>query len=241
MKSGGGSGWRDRGCPCDVARTLAAAFQASARSLPAALRHPVFACRQGRLHRMGNPSPDTQSANPQASPQDCVAGCHAWHQQPEFAKRKPARCRCFACSQIPKRLHKIASQDATLRTSNQRLPSENRHDAGVSRASRSARRVSTRSRRKNAWQDATLGTSNRSLPSENRHDAGVSRASRSARRVSTRSRRKNAWQDAMLGTSNRRLPSENRHDAGVSRAARSARGSTRLRRTASAPAERDAV
>jgi hypothetical protein len=36
--------------------------------------------------------------------------------------------------QIRKRLHKIASQDATLLTSNRRLPSENRHDAGVSRA-----------------------------------------------------------------------------------------------------------
>jgi len=36
-------------------RTLATAFLAFARSMLATLRHPVFACQQGRLHWQGQP------------------------------------------------------------------------------------------------------------------------------------------------------------------------------------------
>jgi hypothetical protein len=54
-----------------------------------------------------------------------------------FADKPGSRARAtphrIRKGQIRKKLHKIASQDATLRTSNRRLPSENRQEAGVSR------------------------------------------------------------------------------------------------------------
>jgi len=47
--------WSGPGLALPSRRTLATAFLAFARSMLATLRHPVFACQQGRLHWQGQP------------------------------------------------------------------------------------------------------------------------------------------------------------------------------------------